>query len=507
MATATTSTLELVELKPSQLAPHKKNIRRSLGDLTTLAASIKTQGVQEPLLVAPNGKPDRYIIIAGHRRHAAAKDAGLKAVPCLINHALTEERDQIAAMLAENIERTDLTAVEESEGVQLLFDLGDNQKEISARTGMSAARVRSRIKVAKLSDDIKARITEHEVTLADAEFLADHASDDDDSAELERALGTNNWRMTKQRVIDREKERKRVAKVRKEIEAQGFDLVTDWGTRRQLQADAASAFGTEHHLVVTEQFPWPPPQVALDAALSDDTVAFVHASEYGITINGTICREVLVVFSAPKPTNAAEGTPSPDDGPTSEASDGESVTADAPARYEPTAEELAAAKRREDLAAATTVRRDFIKSLVVAGDSTVARRFGAVAAAALSRAHDFLDDDMIPRYEVFGVTPVEDPEPEARWMSVDRAAAFFAWLAECSNPHSQLIVYTLHYLLPLEHWASAMDPTTGGDPDLAAVVIDYLELLRECGHVLSDVEEETLTALRAELDEESSDEE
>ena len=209
----TAPVIEQVELKPSQLVPHKNNIRADVGDVTDLAKSVKAKGVLQPLVVVPNGKPDRYVIIAGHRRHAAAKAAKVSTVPCVIRHDLTDEADQIAVMMVENGQRTDLTAVEEAKGVQTLLDLGDTQKKISERTGMSATKVRQRAKVAKLPDELSAKLTKHAVTLDDAVFVADHTDNADDLALLEDALGTNNWAVTRQKVIDRVASRKREEKL------------------------------------------------------------------------------------------------------------------------------------------------------------------------------------------------------------------------------------------------------------------------------------------------------
>ena len=62
-------------LPTDSLVPHAHNVRRSVGDVAELAASIKSSGVHEPLIVQPNGVPDRWVILAGHRRHAAAQIA------------------------------------------------------------------------------------------------------------------------------------------------------------------------------------------------------------------------------------------------------------------------------------------------------------------------------------------------------------------------------------------------------------------------------------------------
>lgn len=112
---------ELVYLPVNQLYPHPDNPRKELGDLSELAASIRANGVLQNLTVVPRmvtgeitGKSwqDGYTVIIGHRRLAAAKEAGLKEVPCVI--ADMTLREQARTMLVENMQRSDLTLYEQA---------------------------------------------------------------------------------------------------------------------------------------------------------------------------------------------------------------------------------------------------------------------------------------------------------------------------------------------------------------------------------------------------------
>lgn len=90
----------IVMLPVDRLHPHPDNPRKSLGELSELAESIRKNGIMQNLTVVPKGESD-YTVIIGHRRLAAAKEAGLIAVPCAIaDMALT---DQVATMLLENV--------------------------------------------------------------------------------------------------------------------------------------------------------------------------------------------------------------------------------------------------------------------------------------------------------------------------------------------------------------------------------------------------------------------
>jgi len=188
-----TPTLELVA--PSKIKPHTENVRAALGDLDDLAASIAEQGILEPLVVAPTGHTKQpYLLIAGHRRLAAAKQAGLKQVPVVVRDDLDTLPKQLQAMLVENGHRANLTAVEEGAAYQqlLTFD-GFTQKSVAQATGHPVTYVRERIKVTRLGDKARDRLAGGQITLADAVTLADFAEDPSLYARLERAIGTYNW--------------------------------------------------------------------------------------------------------------------------------------------------------------------------------------------------------------------------------------------------------------------------------------------------------------------------
>ncbi len=112
---------ELQALPTSALQPGKYQPRTRMdpGSLEELAASIKVQGVMQPIMVRPVG-PDRYEIIAGERRWRAAQIADLDTVPCLVREIADEAA--LAMSLIENIQREDLNPLEEAGGIQRLID-------------------------------------------------------------------------------------------------------------------------------------------------------------------------------------------------------------------------------------------------------------------------------------------------------------------------------------------------------------------------------------------------
>ena len=110
----------LLELDPRHLIDNPHNPRTDLGDLAELTDSIRAVGVLEPLIVTPTDD-GRHMLLFGHRRRAAAVEAGLATVPCDVRKEYAgKSAEQIADMLAENLHRRDLTGLEEAAGYEQL---------------------------------------------------------------------------------------------------------------------------------------------------------------------------------------------------------------------------------------------------------------------------------------------------------------------------------------------------------------------------------------------------
>ncbi|QLF84860.1 ParB-like nuclease domain protein [Gordonia phage BBQValindra] len=486
-----TNPIQQVDLKLSQLVPHASNIRSDVGDITGLTASVVAQGVLQPLTVVPNGKPDRYVIIAGHRRHAAAQAGKLATVPCVIRHDLTDEADQIAAMIAENVERADLTPVEEARGVMALFDLGESQNSIAARTGMSVKRIRVRKKIGNLSDEVKARITEHKLSLDDAAFLADHAGNAADLAELEGALGTRNWAVAKQQQLDRVAERKRIASIRKDAEAAGFEIVTDWARRRELSAAAAKTLGVGPAGTKDEEFVWPVEREVLERAQSKSAFAFLHiADSKSLVVKGKWVREVLVVVTVEASAPTPDGQkPAPTDDDDAADAGPEADSTDSGSRSEQReAPEREAQARREALKAAATVRTEWVRDLIAAGDDAAATK--ATAVAARQSRWGFGEWNFSDAWPFLRGVQAAPPVP------LDKAVR--EWFAT-SKPASVVLalLWTSIFYAPAQTLGSGFIDDC--DLDDLTFVVAYGELLADLGYVLSDVEAGVLDDVRAQI--------
>lgn len=136
-----------------KLIPNPDNPRKDVGDIEELAKSIRKNGIMQNLTVVPaDDDMNEFMVLIGHRRLAAAKAAGLVKVPCVIAAGLTRE-EQLAIMLEENMQRNDLTMIEQAESFQMMIELGNTIESLTEKTGFSESTIRHRLKIAELDRD------------------------------------------------------------------------------------------------------------------------------------------------------------------------------------------------------------------------------------------------------------------------------------------------------------------------------------------------------------------
>ena len=126
--------------------------RQTVGDLSELVASVREKGVLEPILVRPSG--NRFEIIAGERRYRAAMEIGLAELPCLVREASDAETMEIA--LVENLQRKDLNAFEEADGLKVLADAyGYTHEKMAQKLGKSRTSVTETLSLTNMPHDVR----------------------------------------------------------------------------------------------------------------------------------------------------------------------------------------------------------------------------------------------------------------------------------------------------------------------------------------------------------------
>jgi len=153
------------KIRPNRNQPRKHFAPEKLEEL---AASIKEQGIIQPLVVTR--KDDHYEIIAGERRWRAAQKAGLHEIPVVIREATPEAVMELA--LIENIQRQDLNAIEEAHAYRSLVEqFGISQEDVAKRVGKNRTTVTNSLRLLKLPEDIQRDIVEERLSMGHARAL------------------------------------------------------------------------------------------------------------------------------------------------------------------------------------------------------------------------------------------------------------------------------------------------------------------------------------------------
>lgn len=144
--------LSMIDVNPFQ--PRKTFYDHSLEELSQ---SIKEYGIIQPILVRKVG--ERYELIAGERRFRAAKLAGFDTIPAIVKTLTDQETAEIA--IIENLQREDLSFLEEAEGYQVLMNtFGLTQEELARRVGKSQSTIANKLRLLKLPDSVRKEISQ-----------------------------------------------------------------------------------------------------------------------------------------------------------------------------------------------------------------------------------------------------------------------------------------------------------------------------------------------------------
>ncbi len=158
------------DIDVSYLKPSKYQLRRGLGDISSLVRSISERGVLQPVLVRPldNGY---FEIVCGHRRFAACKKLKLKHLPCTISHL--SDKDAFEASIVENVQRENLDPIDEAQAYRryvLEFGWGSITK-LAQRIGKSEVYVSHRLLLLNLPAEVRSKIADRSLSTSKAREL------------------------------------------------------------------------------------------------------------------------------------------------------------------------------------------------------------------------------------------------------------------------------------------------------------------------------------------------
>ena len=158
--------LPVAFLKPGKYQPRTRFDEQGLEEL---AASIRDKGVLSPILVRPLG-PDSYEIVAGERRWRAAQIAKLHDVPVVVRQMADDQALEIA--IIENVQRTDLGAIEEALAYRrLMQEFSRTQDMVAAQVGKSRSHVANTLRLLTLPDAVQVLVAEGKLTAGHARTL------------------------------------------------------------------------------------------------------------------------------------------------------------------------------------------------------------------------------------------------------------------------------------------------------------------------------------------------
>ncbi|WP_323767795.1 ParB/RepB/Spo0J family partition protein [Antarctobacter sp.] len=220
------------------LIPNPDQPRRTFTQpqLDELAASIRTKGVLQPLIVRPSPHDsDKFEIVAGERRWRAAQMAQQHEVPVLVRDF--DDTEVLEVAIIENIQRADLNAIEEAAGYkQLMFKFGHTQEKLAEALGKSRSHIANLMRLLNLPDAIQEHVSEGRLSAGHARALIT-SPNPESLAETVVAKGLS--------VRDTEKLVKQgstESKPRKKAPSGGFEMDKDADTRA-LEGDLSAALG------------------------------------------------------------------------------------------------------------------------------------------------------------------------------------------------------------------------------------------------------------------------
>ena len=152
-----TQSRAVIEVPLDEIEPNPNQPRQHMDDgaLEELTVSVETHGVLQPIMV--RNAATGYQIVAGERRWQAARRAGLRTIPCLVQNA--DDREALEIAMIENLQRDDLNCLDAARGYKLLMqDFGMSQEEVSRKLGKSRSAVANSLRILELPEHVQGQI-------------------------------------------------------------------------------------------------------------------------------------------------------------------------------------------------------------------------------------------------------------------------------------------------------------------------------------------------------------
>ena len=159
--------ISISSILPNKFQPRKNFDKEKLSELTN---SIKERGIIQPLIVRKSKEQNKYELIAGERRWQAAQNAGLHEVP--IVEIVADDLKSLEFAIVENVQRSDLNAIEEAEGYKkLIDDFNYDQEKVAKFIGKSRSHVSNSLRLLTLPADVIKLIESQKLTAGHAKIL------------------------------------------------------------------------------------------------------------------------------------------------------------------------------------------------------------------------------------------------------------------------------------------------------------------------------------------------
>lgn len=451
----------LITLPLTAVHAHPDNPRIDAAADEELVDSIRTHGVIEPPLVAPDpALEDVFVLLDGHRRYDGAQRAALAEMTFRVRDDLVTTAQQIEVMAITGLQKELLSPIEEARAYEQLVLLGMDEKQIAKSTGYTRARVKQRLRLNGLTKETQAAVHAGQATLVDVEAFHEFADDSTAIERLEEALGSSNFAYEVQQLRSRRSRIERYAEM-----VAGFEELG--AVKADPQKDSTRSLSA---------WEWRNSELSEpEAHTHTECLGYLEYGPESYAEPRLVC---LDATSHDAPATGADDTSAERE---AEQADWEAQQAQ---RAERAAQENAAAAARR-----AWLTEHFSALLPVKGHAPLARTLTGLLPAALSDARlvDLLDEGSL-----LGVLGVERPE-ERSW-EAQRAAAFDAALElTVTTPTRVLGVFAAF----LGSWfADLLSQSYIEDEELPTVLWAW-DWLADSGYPMSDPDTEKHAALTA----------